>query len=171
MWIWAGRKGDHILRNEIKIPRNQYNVDFKVKFVFTQSGLCVLMFIQVRSMHTQPELRKAWWFLPPVELSGIQARHWTSCSELPGKSLAPQGHSTHRRRCAPAQCPAAMAEHALREYFQKQLFVVSYGMKFLMITEGLIYSVKHEMGQLLSFHFTLLGSGPVRRGVPFTSLR
>ena len=64
-----------------------------------------------------------------------------------------------------------MAEHALREYFQKQLFVVSYGMKLLMITEGLIYSVKHEMGQLLSFHFTLLGSGPVRRGVPFTSLR
>lgn len=67
----------------------------------------------------------------------------------------------------PLQCPAAMAERALREYFQKQLFVVNYGMKLLMIVEGLSYSLKHAMGQLLSFHFTLLGSGPVRRGGAF----
>lgn len=63
----------------------------------------------------------------------------------------------------PLQCLAAMAERALRENFQKQLFVVNYGMKFLMIVEGLTYSLKHAMGQLLSFHFILLGSGPVRR--------
>ena len=80
--------------------------------------------------------------------------------------MLPGGHSTHRRQCA-LQCPAAMTEHALREYFQKQLFVVNYGMKLMMIAEGLIYSLKYEMGQLLSFHFTLLGSGPVRRGGAF----
>ena len=58
----------------------------------------------------------------------------------------------------PLQCPAAMAERALREYFQKQLFVVNYGMKLLMIVEGLSYSLKHAMGQLLSFHFRLKSS-------------
>ena len=117
-------------------------------------------------MHTQPNLRKAWWFLPPANFQEPRPDTEHLVLRFLEKALLPRGHSTHRRRCA-LQCPASMAERALREYFQKQLFVVNYGMKLMMTAEGLIYSLKHEMGQLLSFHFTLVGSGPVRRGGAF----
>ena len=161
VWIWAGRKGDHILRNEIKIPRNQYNVDFKVKFVFTQSGLCVLMFIQVRSMHTARSEK------------GMVVSSTSGTFRNPGQTLNILFWDSWKKPCSPgpqhtqaAVCPCPVS-----------------GCHGWACTAGILSKAAiccqlwHEIpddhwrsnlfsktGQLLTFHFTLLGSGPVRRG-------
>lgn len=131
----------------------------KVKAIFTQLGFCVLTYIHSKECTLTTDFPPGLDSGPSTNGEGygtsrddgptVNTLFWLYWNKQPPPAPRPQA-AAHTGSGAALLSFGLLWLCVMQEYFQTQLFILNYGVKSLVITEGLVYAFKCVIGQLLS---------------------